>query len=130
MFIKGNPSVYIDENIKNGKYILDSNSSTGKTYLYKTLNNMRQLNENVVGYSYIDFLNKGDLVSILRNEKPKVVMIDRYNRFYTDKRINDALQEYTDGIVLISFKGNINPLPYTGDAEVILDKDVIKVELL
>lgn len=84
---------------KPGIYRLKKQSSTGKTYLCKTLKQCRMMNIPVDGYDYYDYFTGRSFASLL-DKGLKLVMVDRFDMY--NGKIEPYLSELAkDCIVLI-----------------------------
>lgn len=98
---KYNPIVEIRLGV--GLYQFNSQSSTGKTWLYNCLKDFSLAGENVVAYTYNDYLQNVSLLHLLKNKSPEVVLIDRYDMYLGE--FKDLILELSKtAIVLVDCK--------------------------
>lgn len=97
-------NIKIDIQLDNGVYVFNNISSTGKTYLYNTINMYLNLDDEipVFGLSYTDY-EKGLTLAKAIKDKAKLVVIDRYDMYKGefDKEIEELGK---NGIVLVDCK--------------------------
>lgn len=107
---KYNTEINID--LKNGVYVFDDRSATGKTRLCKELKELRRLGEPVIGYTYGDDKLGINLVDVINKVNPKVLLLDRYDMY--NGTFNSQLTDWgKNAIVLIDCKGDLETEAYT-----------------
>ena len=92
----------INIDLRNGTYAFDSDSATGKTFLYKLLSAYSQLNDKVLTSTYTD--NKDGLGHKLSLLSDGLVMIDRYDMFCNNDLSLELFSAGKNNIVLIDIK--------------------------
>lgn len=92
----------VNINLKNGVYAFDSESATGKTFLYKLLTSYKQLNDNVITISYNNV--DADIIDMLSGSANKIILADRYD-LYCENDLSLALfSAGKSNIVLLDIK--------------------------
>lgn len=87
-----------------GIYTFEMESSTGKTRLCKELKKLQAYGEPVIGYTYNDKLSGISLEDMLKRNKCKVLMLDRYDMYEGDYA--DIINSVADStIVMVDCKG-------------------------
>lgn len=106
------PNVVID--LEPGVYWFDTESATGKTYLYRTLQKVVSFGD-TVAYSYYDYEAGVDLAYRLRNCKDsiKVLILDRYDMYFNE--YIDLIEELGDHCIILIDTKNPNGLEFGHD---------------
>lgn len=92
--------------LKNGLYVFDSQSATGKTRLRKELRKLQQYGEKVASYSYEDYQLGIPINTVLNPNKYKLILLDRYDMYngIGSDLILNCIEKST---VLIDCKGDL-----------------------
>lgn len=109
---------------KPGVYLFDDISGTGKTRLTELLKTYRSYGENVLAYSYEDYMSNSNIGSI----NDGLVVIDRYDMI-APNLVSDIRKLAKNNIVLIDYKGS--DIRFTSDDKfcaVELHKNSIDIE--
>lgn len=97
--------VKIEINLENGIYLFNNESSTGKTRLCKLFKEYQAYGEAVASYTYNDKLLGHSISDILKPNKFKVILLDRYDLYEGDgKELINKCAENT--IILVDCKDN------------------------
>ena len=93
--IKSDRDIRIDLDV--GVYMFDNESATGKTFLYKMLNNLVSRKDIVcLTYSTSKYIsNLYDIVS----DKTKLILLDRYDMY--SEKYQDTIREYSNKAVIL-----------------------------
>lgn len=114
----------VNINLKNGVYVLDNESSTGKTYLLGILKTL-SVGEPVIGFTYSDYKSGNILEASIRGRE--LIMFDRYDR-YKNNYI-DIINEMRDSaIILLDCKNKTNLRLKTEPCYMTLTDNSIEVE--
>lgn len=99
-------AIRITIDLKPGVYIMDNESATGKTYLYKLINAANASGEKVLALTYNEVMTYSNVVcDLLGREKYNFIMLDRYDLYASNDILNLV---HTLGCpVLIDFKGRL-----------------------
>lgn len=95
--------------LKPGIYVMGDISSTGKSYLCKSLKKLRTYGYKVDGYTYSDYLRKVSLRELVGDLDKKIeyLVIDRYDMYKNE--FSDYIQELSKYcVVLIDSKEYID----------------------
>lgn len=115
--IRYNSMPEIIVNLGPGLYLFDGESGSGKTYLCNTVMKLYEAGLPVVGYTYQDYLKHVDLGSLIRERKPELLVIDRYDQYMCDVGIVNAIRSIIDtAVVLVDVKASTFPsigIPHT-----------------
>lgn len=99
-------SVTIDIKLEPGIYVFDNQSATGKTRLAKLLSEYHAYKEPVVSYTYNDKLKGISLADYLKDNEPKVILLDRYDLYNGDYA--ETIMEYSnESVILIDCKSEV-----------------------
>ena len=106
----------VEVKLSPGFYILQNESSSGKTYLAKALYEYMGYGEPVGSYTYANFLANEPLIPKLADEL-KLFIFDRFDMFYS-KLSDDELSRMKEvskfAVIIADLKGRINldgPIP-------------------
>ena len=94
------PRIYV--NLEPGIYMFTPTSSTGKSFLAKTLREFRVYKEPVDSYTYNDYLYGLDLQNILADPTIKLLVIDRYDMIPDD--VVKSIDNTSNKIILLDCK--------------------------
>lgn len=121
------PKISID--LRPGLYLLTPLSATGKTYLASVLQQLHNLGESVVAYTYTDFQKHVDLDRLVTERGCSVLLLDRYGMYNGDESIvRVALRVAKQGVVLIDVKAaDVPGIPGCRYADITLSPDRIEV---
>ena len=107
MVIEGYPRIEIYG--KPGLYLLDSDFSTGKTYLYSELKRAEHYDNSIFTYTYDDYFRK---LSISISSAVRLVMADRADWYRYDMSVmRECYMASKHAVVLMDIK-NTDRLPY------------------
>lgn len=84
MFKLDKYDVSINIDLKNGIYIFDNISATGKTRLAKMLKQYESYGEPVTSYTYEDKQRNIPIDNVLKSNKYKLIALDRYDLYKGD----------------------------------------------
>lgn len=119
-------NVSVDIQLENGIYVFDNESGLGKTRLAKLFKKYQAYGEPVASYTYNDKLIGIDISNILKPNKFKVILLDRYDMYEGDGA-ELILKCAENAIILIDCKNDIS---VTADDEwctIHMEKDKIEV---
>lgn len=127
MYTVNNSNVELIFSLENGLYILEPESSTGKTRLCQEIRKHQQYGENIASYSYEDKQLGIDIKTVLNSDKYKVIMLDRYDMYNGDGA--ELIKECAkNSIVLIDCKSGLN---FVADDDLcIMEMTPSKIEVL
>lgn len=94
--------VKVHVNLDNGLYRFENQSSTGKTWLCKTLKQYRTAGAQVAGYTYADKVAGLPVRSIFYKDT-KLVVVDRCT-LYSEEVTEELLKHCKDTIILVDIK--------------------------
>lgn len=95
-------SIKVDFNLDNGLYILGTNSSTGKSYLCNLLKSYEYESDDVIAVTYNDINGLNRLKSL--GDNAKVILLDRFNLYYSEELFQKVKKLAENSIVLLDFK--------------------------
>lgn len=115
--------------LEKGVYYLGSYGATGKSYLYKLLNSLKEDNQDILALTYDKYRDNNILLDILYRFNGQYIMLDKLDLYIT-QGIIDFLKS-TDKIVLIDLKNIklLRKLPVS-IAEVSMYRNKIEVNIL
>lgn len=97
-------------NLNPGFYLLESESGTGKTYLYNEMTKLAAAGLPVLGYTYQDYLKHVDLQKLVTERKIDLLVIDRFDQYMHDNQIVAAIKSVVDkAVVLVDVKSSQFP---------------------
>ena len=119
-------------NLENGIYSFVPINGNGKTYLYHLLNSAAQFCDNleILTVTYSKFI-LSDLVSIIKSKKWDIILLDRFDLYYS-KDINYCLDEIRNSsVILIDMKNQITLKEIISDeVSISIGEDLIEVNIL
>lgn len=113
MYTNNNFRIKIDLQLNNGIYIFEGESATGKTRLFNELRNIQKYEQSenqdksIITYTYNDYLiYKISLQQAFDEykESVKVIMLDRYDLYGTERDIERLMEISKWSIILIDCK--------------------------
>lgn len=103
-----NPKITVD--LPNGIYLLDSMSSTGKTYMCTILQSVASKYRDVLVYNYRDYINSG-MYPLSFVGKYKLIVADRFDMYADDAEVLNLLLKHSDSAVVLLDKKSIYDIP-------------------
>lgn len=97
-------------NLNPGFYLFESESGTGKTYLYNETTKLAAAGLPVLGYTYQDYLKHVDLQKLVTERKIELLVVDRFDQYMHDSQIVAAIKSVVDkAVVLVDVKSSQFP---------------------